>query len=78
VQSCLIICSFNCRAPELLLGAKEYCTAIDMWSLGCIMAELLTKKALFNGKTEIDQLNQVYHMAHFVLFIIITWLKSYG
>jgi cell division cycle 2-like protein len=50
------------RAPELLLGAKEYCTAIDMWSLGCIMAELLTKKALFNGKTEIDQLNQIFRM----------------
>nr|CAD1837482.1 unnamed protein product [Ananas comosus var. bracteatus] len=38
------------RAPELLLGAKEYSTAIDMWSLGCIMAELLAKEPLFNGK----------------------------
>jgi cell division cycle 2-like len=61
-----------CRAPELLLGAKEYSTAIDMWPLGCIMAELLTKKSLFNGKTEIDQLNQVYLVSHFVLFIILT------
>lgn len=47
------------RAPELLLGAKEYSTAIDMWSLGCIMAELLLKKPLFDGKRDIDQLNKV-------------------
>ncbi|CAI9093253.1 OLC1v1028717C3 [Oldenlandia corymbosa var. corymbosa] len=48
------------RAPELLLGAKEYSTAIDMWSLGCIMAELLAKKPLFNGQNEIDQLVKIY------------------
>ncbi|KAL6899360.1 hypothetical protein ACP4OV_006018 [Aristida adscensionis] len=50
------------RAPELLLGAKEYSTAIDMWSLGCIMAELLLKEPLFNGKTEIDQLNKIFRI----------------
>jgi len=49
----------TCRAPELLLGAKEYSTAIDMWSLGCIMAELLAKEPLFSGKTEFDQLDKV-------------------
>ncbi|KAL7147377.1 hypothetical protein ABFS83_06G103700 [Erythranthe nasuta] len=48
------------RSPELLLEAKEYSTAIDMWSLGCIMAELLTKKPLFNGDSEIDQLGKNY------------------
>jgi len=48
------------RAPELLLGEKQYSTAIDMWSLGCIMAELLSKEPLFNGKTEFDQLDKVY------------------
>ncbi|KAF6148953.1 hypothetical protein GIB67_026698 [Kingdonia uniflora] len=47
------------RAPELLLGAKQYSTAIDMWSLGCIMAELLTKEPLFNGKTDVDQLDKI-------------------
>lgn len=51
---------FNYRAPELLLGAKEYSTAIDMWSLGCIMAELLAKEPFFPGKTEVDQLDKVY------------------
>ncbi|OVA17557.1 Protein kinase domain [Macleaya cordata] len=48
------------RAPELLLGAKQYSTAIDMWSLGCIMAELLSKEPLFNGKTEVDQLDKIF------------------
>lgn len=47
------------RAPELLLGTRQYSTAIDMWSLGCIMAELLSKQPLFNGKTEVDQLDKV-------------------
>ncbi|XP_022776273.1 cyclin-dependent kinase G-2 isoform X2 [Durio zibethinus] len=48
------------RAPELLLGARQYSTAIDMWSLGCIMAELLSKEPLFNGKTEFDQLDKIF------------------
>ncbi|KAK7291564.1 hypothetical protein RIF29_06809 [Crotalaria pallida] len=47
------------RAPELLLGAKEYSTAIDMWSVGCIMAELISKEALFAGKTEVEQLDKI-------------------
>nr|QWX39174.1 cyclin-dependent kinase [Populus tomentosa] len=50
------------RAPELLLGAKQYSTAIDMWSLGCIMAELLSKDPLFNGKTEVDQLDKIFRI----------------
>ena len=47
------------RAPELLLGAKVYSTAVDVWSCGCIMAELLSKKPLFSGQTEISQLNTI-------------------
>ncbi|CAN8243803.1 unnamed protein product [Cochlearia groenlandica] len=50
------------RAPELLLGAKQYSTAIDMWSLGCIMGELLSKAPLFNGKTEFDQLDKIFRI----------------
>ncbi|KAJ0095143.1 hypothetical protein Patl1_16886 [Pistacia atlantica] len=50
------------RAPELLLGAKQYSTAIDMWSLGCIMAEMLSKEPLFNGKTEFDQLDKIFRI----------------
>ncbi|KAF3337939.1 cyclin-dependent kinase G-2-like isoform X2 [Carex littledalei] len=48
------------RAPELLLGAKEYSTAIDMWSVGCIMAELLAKEPLFNGQNEKEQIDKIF------------------
>ncbi|XP_062226006.1 cyclin-dependent kinase G-2-like [Phragmites australis] len=48
------------RAPELLLKTKEYSTAIDMWSVGCIMAELLAKEPLFNGKSELEQLHKIF------------------
>lgn len=48
------------RAPELLLNAKEYSTPVDMWSVGCIFAELLSMEPLFPGKSEIDQLNKIF------------------
>ncbi|PWN19572.1 Pkinase-domain-containing protein [Microstroma glucosiphilum] len=50
------------RAPELLLGAKEYDTAIDMWSVGCIFAEFLKSEPLFTGKNESDQLYQIFSL----------------
>ena len=37
------------RAPELLAGCKQYGAAIDMWSIGCIVGELLGRKILFKG-----------------------------
>ncbi|PPS04071.1 hypothetical protein GOBAR_AA16588 [Gossypium barbadense] len=48
------------RAPELLLGRKKYSTAVDMWSVGCVMAELLAKEPLFKGTAEIDQLRKIF------------------
>ncbi|XP_015606863.1 cyclin-dependent kinase 11A isoform X2 [Cephus cinctus] len=48
------------RAPELLLNGNEYSTPIDIWSVGCIFAELLRMEALFPGKSEIDQLNRIF------------------
>jgi cell division cycle 2-like protein len=48
-----------CSAPELLLGSKEYTTAVDMWSVGCIFGELLLKEPLMPGRGEIDQINLV-------------------
>jgi len=40
------------RAPELLLGAKHYTKAIDLWAVGCIMAELITARPLFYNKED--------------------------
>ena len=44
------------RAPELLLNARTQTTAIDMWSAGCILGELLAHKPLLPGRSEINQL----------------------
>jgi len=47
------------RAPEIMLSFKCYTKAIDMWSVGCILAELLGGKPLFKGRDYVDQLNQI-------------------
>lgn len=48
------------RAPEILLGCKYYSTSVDIWSLGCIFAEMITRRALFPGDSEIDQLFRIF------------------
>jgi cell division cycle 2-like protein len=48
------------RAPELLLGTKYYSAPVDVWSCGCIMAELLTKEPLFMGKGELEQIDKIF------------------
>ena len=46
------------RAPEVLLGTT-YATPVDLWSCGCILAELITRKPLFPGLNEQDQLSRI-------------------
>ncbi|KAM7250439.1 hypothetical protein ACFE04_022322 [Oxalis oulophora] len=53
------ICSRYYRAPELIFGATEYTTAIDIWSTGCVMAELLLGQPLFPGESGVDQLVEI-------------------
>ncbi|CAH9102894.1 unnamed protein product [Cuscuta epithymum] len=48
------------RAPELLYGSIQYGPEIDMWSLGCIFAELLSLEPLFPGTSDIDQLGRIF------------------
>ncbi|CCU98886.1 unnamed protein product [Malassezia sympodialis ATCC 42132] len=50
------------RAPELLLGARQYGPEVDMWSVGCIFAELLQKEPLFPGKNEADQVSKIFFL----------------
>ena len=50
------------RSPELLLGCTSYSTAIDMWSVGCIMAEFILRDALFRGQTEIEQIDKIFKL----------------
>jgi serine/threonine protein kinase len=44
------------RAPEILLGAKQYACPVDIWSIGTIFVEMITKRPLFPGDSEIDEL----------------------
>ncbi|KAI3741276.1 hypothetical protein L1987_58947 [Smallanthus sonchifolius] len=53
------ICSRYYRAPELIFGATEYTNAIDMWSAGCVLAELLLGQPLFPGESGVDQLVEI-------------------
>ncbi|EPQ28963.1 uncharacterized protein PFL1_03253 [Pseudozyma flocculosa PF-1] len=50
------------RAPELLLNSPTYDESVDMWSIGCIFAELVTKEPLLPGKTELDQLHRIFRL----------------
>ena len=47
------------RAPELLLGATRYGPQVDMWSVGCILGELLLHRPLLPGQTELKQLELI-------------------
>jgi len=53
------ICSRYYRAPELIFGATEYTTAIDVWSAGCVLAELLLGQPIFPGDSGVDQLVEI-------------------
>ncbi|KAK4539018.1 hypothetical protein RGQ29_008619 [Quercus rubra] len=53
------ICSRYYRAPELIFGATQYTSAIDMWSAGCVLAELLLGEPLFSGESAVDQLVEI-------------------
>ncbi|KHN00655.1 Shaggy-related protein kinase zeta [Glycine soja] len=53
------ICSLFYRAPELMFGATEYTTSIDIWSAGCVLAELLLGQPLLPGENALDQLVEI-------------------
>eukprot|EP01138_Halocafeteria_seosinensis_P007884 gb/GECG01008055.1/.p1 GENE.gb/GECG01008055.1/~~gb/GECG01008055.1/.p1 ORF type:complete len:240 (+),score=12.90 gb/GECG01008055.1/:1-720(+) len=59
------------RAPEILLGESHYTTAIDVWSAGCLLYELLTRKILFPGDSEIDQIFRIFRYAFELLPVYI-------
>eukprot|EP00039_Didymoeca_costata_P019599 m.338198 g.338198 ORF g.338198 m.338198 type:complete len:391 (+) comp18338_c0_seq1:121-1293(+) len=53
------ICSRYYRAPELIFGATDYTNAIDVWSAGCVVAELLLGQPVFPGESGVDQLVEI-------------------
>ncbi|EEC70655.1 hypothetical protein OsI_01940 [Oryza sativa Indica Group] len=50
------------RPPELLLGATDYGVGVDLWSAGCILAELLHGKPIMPGRTEVEQLHKIFKL----------------
>ncbi|ORX35564.1 mitogen-activated protein kinase 1 [Kockovaella imperatae] len=50
------------RAPEIMLSFANYTSSIDMWSVGCILAELLGGKPIFKGEDYVDQLNKILNL----------------
>ncbi|KAL6856911.1 hypothetical protein ACP4OV_018293 [Aristida adscensionis] len=50
------------RPPELLLGSTNYGAAVDLWSAGCILAELLSGKPIMPGRTEVEQLHKIFKL----------------
>jgi serine/threonine protein kinase len=60
LEDCLTaLASRYYRAPELIFGATDYSPAIDVWSVGCVMAELLLGQPLFPGDSGVDQLVEI-------------------
>lgn len=53
------ICSRYYRAPELIFGATDYTCNIDIWSAGCVLAELLLGQPIFPGESGVDQLVEI-------------------
>lgn len=47
------------RAPELMLSNKRYSKAVDMWAVGCILAELYGRRPLFMGKDQLEQISEI-------------------
>ncbi|KAJ5899542.1 Cyclin-dependent kinase 1 [Penicillium taxi] len=50
------------RSPEILLGGRQYSTGVDMWSIGAIFAEMCTRKPLFPGDSEIDEIFKIFRI----------------
>ena len=48
------------RAPEILLGSRYYSESVDIWSLGCVFLELILLKVIFKGKSEVNQLEEIF------------------
>lgn len=57
-----VVVTFWYRSPELLLGARHYTKAIDVWAIGCIFAELLTYEPIFHCKMEDTKASNPYHV----------------
>lgn len=64
------------RPPDILLGSKTYLTSVDIWSIGCIFAEMIIGHPLFVGKSENDQLDKIFEVIGTPNEEEHTWIKE--
>ena len=55
-----MVTGIRCYGQFTSSGTKTYSTAVDIWSVGCIMSEVFTQKALFPSKGEIDTIKKIF------------------
>ncbi|KAG4950996.1 hypothetical protein JHK85_044863 [Glycine max] len=82
-QTEIVFCLYLCnvvtatvvwyRAPELLLNCSEYTAAIDIWSVGCILGEIITRQPLFPGKDYVHQLRLITEFQLLQLYVIVNF-----
>lgn len=60
MRGCVQVVTLWYRAPEILLGSTRYSTPVDVWSIGCMFAEMVNRRPLFHGDSEIDQLFRIF------------------
>ena len=63
------------RAPEIMLSFRKYSTAIDMWSIGCILGELLGMKPMFKGKEWVSDMTAKARMLTHILAMLTSWIS---
>ena len=69
------ICTRWYKGPEIIFGAKYYGFSVDIWALGCILAEFFLRQPIFKGNSDIDQLSKIFGIrgtpnVSFLLFIL--------
>lgn len=64
------------RAPEVMLSASKYCEKVDVWSIGCIFAELYLKRPIFKGANHIDQLKKIFQVLGVPAPQDVEWMQS--
>jgi serine/threonine protein kinase len=62
------------RAPELLLGSASYSFGVDVWSVACIIAEIVTNVPPFRGQDETEQIRQIFEYVHCLKIFLLNYL----
>ncbi|KAF5946104.1 hypothetical protein HYC85_016332 [Camellia sinensis] len=65
------VVTLSYRPPEILLGSLVYSTPVDVWSVGCIFAEMVMRRPLFDGRSKIGQLTKIFRCFYVNLPIFI-------